>query len=293
MKKRIKQKMQKIKNANRQEHILHQIAQHFTIQSKVFGNGYFIFSMGASSVCHFELKETPDWLYGIWLHDTGYEIFGEHGDLIDKFKPSRTYVSVENNVNAFIDKIKAIQANPILYFVDALTGSALEAYKEHPSPEGTWYTGYQVVREYNKETGFWDTYKRDTAITQEAFVKEKYEEHLREKQELEEQKELDRTFAFEFFKKLPHQFEEIQAVGVEDRNQKGRVCSPRYQLKLVVDVDCSQEKIDTLFERVDALVHEKNYGEGMKYYDHTFDLHGVYDDARILRNCHYQYKKTS
>ena len=91
MKKRFIKKL----NKQRLEKIFNKIKNsNLTITNKIFGNGYFIFTFGVNTVCHFNLKETPLWRYGIWLDGKyGFQIFGEHEWLIDKFKPSRTYLS--------------------------------------------------------------------------------------------------------------------------------------------------------------------------------------------------------
>ena len=64
MNKRIKLKQEKCNNLKRQNKILNKISKHFTINNKEFGNGYFLFYHGIDSVCHFTLKETPEWRYG-------------------------------------------------------------------------------------------------------------------------------------------------------------------------------------------------------------------------------------
>jgi len=71
------------------------------------GNGYFLFNFGENSVIHFRIKGCKHWKFGIWINyiskenngkdacdgskmKQGYliEIFGQHEDYIDKFKPS-------------------------------------------------------------------------------------------------------------------------------------------------------------------------------------------------------------
>ena len=129
MKKRLLKKL----NKQRIENILNKItSNNFNITSKIFGNGYFIFSFGYNTVCHFYLKQTPLWKYGIWLDGkNGFQIFGEHEWLIDKFKPSRTYLSYNNDINGFLQEVKLISENLKLYFVDSLTsGDVLVAYEK-------------------------------------------------------------------------------------------------------------------------------------------------------------------
>ena len=61
-------------------------------------NGYFLFDLGENSVTHFKLRNRR-WKFGIWItegEESGLglvELFGEHVDNIDKFKPSYTKIS--------------------------------------------------------------------------------------------------------------------------------------------------------------------------------------------------------
>lgn len=68
------------------------------IINKVFGNGYFIFEFGEDSVCHFKIKGLKRWQFGLWIkqHNDNenyvIDLFGEHEDYIDKFKPVATKI---------------------------------------------------------------------------------------------------------------------------------------------------------------------------------------------------------
>ena len=180
MNKRIRLKHDKYSNLKRQNNILNKISKVFTINNKEFCNGYFLFYYGVNSVCNFTLKETPEWRYGIWLLENNkFSIFGEHIELIDKFKPSRCYVSYDNDINGFINEAKNISNNPKLYFVDSLTfGEALVDFEKDKYDD---YRGYQVKRDYNEATGMWDMVTRDTNVTQEQFVEREYEEFMESK----------------------------------------------------------------------------------------------------------------
>lgn len=182
MNKRIRLKQEKINNLARQNDILNEISKEFTISEKEFGNGYFIYDIGGNAVCHFSLKETPEWKYGIWLlKNNKFTIFGEHIELIDKFKPNACYIKHENHIDEFIKEVKNIASNSKLYFVDSLTyGEALVDFKEDGNGN---YKGYQVKSVYNEVTGMWDMVTRDTNITQEQFVEKEYNEFMERKKE--------------------------------------------------------------------------------------------------------------
>ena len=290
MKKRLIKKV----NKRRIENILNKItSNNFNITSKVFGNGYFIFSFGENTVCHFNLKETLLWKYGIWLSKNGFQIFGEHEWLIDKFKPSRTYLSYNNDINGFIKEVKLISENLKLYFVDSLTsGDAIFDYEKEDWEDGEFsYKGYQAIREFNEETQLWDKFRRDETITQEEFVNSKYDEFLKEKLQKEENKEFDRVFAFNFFKELPNLFSNIEVVGIHDRDKSGWKCSPRYDIKVLVNKNLSNEEVDKLYDELDELIIKKDNSKEKKSYEHGFSFMGCYDDFRDLKNCDYRYYK--
>ena len=62
-------------------------------------NGYYLFDFGDESVVHFKIKGCKRWLFGLWISRTkdgnpnSIDLFGEHEDYIDKFKPSQTAIS--------------------------------------------------------------------------------------------------------------------------------------------------------------------------------------------------------
>jgi len=294
MNKRITKKHKKIKNMKKQNIILNELSKHFKIINKNFKNGYFIFSFGENSVCHFSIKETPDWLYGIWLDDNNnFSIFGEHVDLIDKFKPSRTYLSFKNDLKGFIEDVKNISNNPKLYFVDSLTnGDALVPCEKYGDNDNIWYIGYQVERIFNEETNCYNKYVINESITQEDFVNKEYEKYQKEKQERLENEAFDRKYAFKFFKELPNTLENIIAVGIIDGNREGFKSYPRYRLKIVVDKELSKEKFDELYNTLEQLIWDKSHNEEEKITsEHQFSFFGCYDNLECIKNCNYKYYK--
>ena len=109
MNKRIKIKKEKLINRTKINNILKELK--FKITKQVFGNGYFVFTFKESSVCWFWLIELPGCKFGLWLNENNtYSIFGEHTLMIDKFKPSASYISFEtieefnNELNLVLNK---------------------------------------------------------------------------------------------------------------------------------------------------------------------------------------------
>ncbi|WP_144536500.1 hypothetical protein [Bacillus thuringiensis] len=262
MNKRMKLKIAKRVNTQRHEKLLSTIQELFTVDTKLFFNGYFVFDMGLRSVCHFTLKETPGWIYGIWLLENhSFVLFGEHEKLIDKFKPSRTYVSFDNNVDGFLNQVKKIEENPKLYFVDSLTyGDVLNGFK-------------------NDKEG------------QEQFVNKEYEEFIKEEEMKKCNIMADKKYAFDFFKKLPNQFEEIVAIGVVDRNEKGMSCYPRYDIGVVVNPNMPDAEFEAFYNKLDKFVTDSVYSKERKTHEHQFDLYGCYDDLKDIKQADYKFYK--
>lgn len=293
MKKRIRLKKQKQHNLQMLSNVLEELGKSLTIVNKRVGDGYYLFSFGASGVCHFTLKETPDWRYGIWLQGDKFEIFGEHMDLVDKFKPSRTYISHEDDIEGFVKDVKKVEQNPILYFVDSLTGIAFVDFEEEAHDDGTWYRGYQVKRIYNEETMLYEFSERDRSVTQESFVKDKYEQFQKEKMEQKENEAWDKKYAFEFFPTLLSCSEHIVEVCVSDQNKGGGYCSPRYRIDVIVNPSISQEEANELFLNLDKLIIEKNYSDERKTLEHDFQMYGLYDGIDALNRVDYTFKNNS
>ena len=84
-------------------------SQNVTFENIEYLDGYYIFGKGTNSIVHFELKETPNWKYGIWwsipkkvynnvekkmiqpIYVEGI-FFAQYKDIIDKFKPSASTI---------------------------------------------------------------------------------------------------------------------------------------------------------------------------------------------------------
>lgn len=117
MNKRIKAKKNKLRHLK----VLKQLKPLFKAENIKFGNGYFIFSFGVNTVSHFRLKGIQDWQFGMWHHDNGgVSFFGEHHMLIDKFKPSRTYLSEvihgDEDIQKVLQLLTAIKSDSLLHF---------------------------------------------------------------------------------------------------------------------------------------------------------------------------------
>lgn len=282
------------KNKKRVQNILEEVNQYFTTKNISFIGNYSVFKKYFNCIAHFDIKEVPDWKFGIHLDGTEYHIFGEHIELIDKFKPTRTYVSYKNSVKDFINEVIKIQENPVLYFVDSLTlGRALVDFQEIVIDGKTYYDGYQAVHDYNSDTKQYDIISRDTTITQEQFVAQEYTEYLERRKQKRIANEKARNKTFSFFKGLSEKHPNIIKVGIEDQNSKRLRCNPRYNLYVFVDPSTSHSEIQVLGEILEKEIIEINSSNSESSYDHQINLSGIYDftydDPKFFRQCSYVY----
>lgn len=86
-----------------------------------YSDGYYVFGTGDNTVVSFHVKETPDWLYGIWWKIPEVtrkekrsgsffvegQLFAQYEKTIDKFKPSRSNICLPIKVKIFDGSIAA------------------------------------------------------------------------------------------------------------------------------------------------------------------------------------------
>lgn len=205
MKRRTKNKIAKRKNQERHQKLLNTLNEYCLTPTVLrYLDGYFIFDFDKSSVCHFNIKELPGWLFGIWLGDNKnqYSIFGEPEEYIDKFKPSAVQYSYEN-IDEFAKQMVEIRDNFDYYMAN------------------DWYAHDE------------DLQKEDIEKIAEVIENHK----LKLEQEAEEDFE-DWKYTFNFFKSgIFEEIPQLEAVGVFDWNVGGMECSPRFLLTLQVNKD--------------------------------------------------------
>lgn len=139
-------------------------------------NSYFLFEFDYDKICHFRLENNKNWLFGIWLtpdlknKKVTIELFGEHEEYIDKFKPSRSIISfnktlylLENNsygkidlqilLFEFIGELNKIQRAPYLhqYLTYGIDAYNYESFIEYFI---NYFWEYKIKNPFNK----WFTY---------------------------------------------------------------------------------------------------------------------------------------
>lgn len=132
------------------------------ITSKSYGDGYYIFDMGKDSVCHFKVSGIKKWLFAIWVQPVKdsdkyqFDLFGQHTDYIDKFKPSCSPISfsfectideLDDNLDiySFSEKICELIHAPISRKFQYYGGNECLL---HFVIEQFWY--YRIIRPINK-----------------------------------------------------------------------------------------------------------------------------------------------
>ena len=206
MNKRIREKIGKRKNLERHNALFEVLKENgFTVYDKIYLDGYFLWDFGKSAVVHFKVKEIKDYLFGIWLRKDGkYDIFADHEEFIDKFKPTRTEF-YSNNVHQFVEKMKDVRDNYDYYLVNSYLSYAEKDDKE------------RIEFEINKFNQNMSQKKTD---------------------DMNDWKHTFNFFRKGIFEKIP----EALAIGIMDTNVVfGGISDPRFDIVLQVEEDLYKE----------------------------------------------------
>lgn len=207
-------------------------------------NGYFIFE---HHILYFRDKKNPEWLFALWanydkdLNIESVTYIGEADELVDKFKPSRTYVSTKNE-DEFLSELKIIEDNPKLAFVASYEDIPIDfpAYENRPYTysDGTVednYVGYQAtVSKEKNEKGFYSTIQ-DKSINKEEFIEKVYTEYFDRKNNREKfYNKWNDYIKNNMLNNILDSHPYINGVGLIDKNVDGWKCSPRYSVVISV-----------------------------------------------------------
>lgn len=253
MNKRQKLKAKKKQNMARMTSILSAISDCFSPHSLRHGDGYALFTFGPHSVCHFSLRETPDWRYAVWLLDEGYYVFGDHRSLVDKFKPSRTHVS-ERDVDNFCSHVRRIIEDPRREFVLSLR------FGEEPEGET------EADKLAYVESRFYDFFER------EALTERLHQELL--------------PRMLHFLQEKANEIPDVHGFLVRDMSSPDYHSYPRYHVDVVLPDSWSDEQdqvepfyqsIDTMFwDEGDAIRTHLDEQDVSTLNPHAFELYGAY-----------------
>ena len=115
---------------------------------------YFLFCFYPNSVYHFNVKGLSDkWKFGMWIHDVEscisketnvlVEVFCQHEDKIDKFKPSASDILVQLSYNDFVNTLNN-NVTGLDTFVHNIKKS-VKFIKIHPLLAYVGYTSYYFM----------------------------------------------------------------------------------------------------------------------------------------------------
>lgn len=104
-------------------------------------DGYFLWQFGKNSVCHFVIKDLPDFKFGVWIKNDrkSVTIFGENILYIDKFKPTQNTNFTIDKIIDFVTKYKNKEIN-LRYIVEGIF--------EHTNLGGEWIDDKYVTKEF-------------------------------------------------------------------------------------------------------------------------------------------------
>ena len=116
--------------------------QNYTVATKQYGDGYFIFDYGPNAVVQFSLKETPGWLYGVWwrvsVNKEGTvrisgEFFAQYEEEIDKFRPSASYYGCDMLSLVAADGSVCLEEGEVVSIIDFIRNHPYRACNGHIS----------------------------------------------------------------------------------------------------------------------------------------------------------------
>lgn len=222
----------------------------------------------------FFVNELPDWRLCISLNFYGDNIirfFGENDYLIDKFRPTSTYIS-ETNLVDFISKTKNIESDLKYHFVNSLTFNSLDIdYVENVDESGYKIVkGYQAV--YDKENS---VFYRDESIILSEYVNDKYKLFFESKNDIYMNEINERETIISILKNKFKNNTDVLNVGLLDKNVKNNYVSyPRYEVSLLVNSETYNclEKINHLFDSLEKTIVDFN----------NFDVGYIYDTKNIF-----------
>lgn len=254
---------------------------------------YFVFDQ---NVLYFHSTKTPSFQYALWdNYDGTVTYMGEHKELIDKFKPSRTPVSTKD-VEEFIKDFKLIEADPVQAFVASLCDFPFHfpAYEED---KYGYICGYQAIYDCERDEKFQDFF-----IDKDEFIQKEFREYWGKKRKRQQEKQ---AVYWKMLKDIPESFLEsklIRGVGLIDKNiEWGGHCSPRYDLCIVVDIryamqrkignDAAFAEIDRIQDQWNSWLREQDFES---FFSHEFELIPIrrfFTSTDKLSRCRYKWVK--
>lgn len=233
----------------------------------MFLSGYFVFDLPTNTIMRFRLKETPKWLFGVWLSENiindrkviKVTMFAQNEMWIDKFKPSYSEYVAETNIY-----YKTI--------FDETTGAIIKHTDEIEALEEDEFTS--IINKFhmifvNKYYSFYHHMTGDIGIYPVSQLKAiiYYYQFIRnEKIKKIRQNQLDRI-QIKGFKKLCKKIIEGSTCEIIDRNDKDSpfTTHPRYSTSVNLTAkqfyvyECVDRLLDSFYEFTEKTSRKRKF----------------------------------
>ena len=217
------------------------------------------------SFIYFRDTRIPEWELALWAwyeedgNSKGCYFIGEHELLVDKFKPSRTWISTQD-MDEFISLLDTVTNNPYESF------AASKYYSET----------IEEFREKHPDINAKEDYEKS----------KKHEEDKRKYQKEAEEKTLS-VYLPRLMESLPY----LSGVALLDYDRFGGISYPRYNLYVSVSItEFKKRKLsyDSVYEDVNRVLNEINETEMKKY----IDMDGDFGTKRfVVEHSHLSFKR--
>ena len=242
-----------------------------TLTKESESDGYFIFEQ---HILYFTDTRIPEWYFALWAtyddHNNfiGCKYIGEHDYLIDKFKPSRTWISTSNQ-DEFAQTLQTIIDHPYeCYYASKYFMKDIDEIK----PETDCKKEYEKDMQRKKD-------KAAISIESEIAAKEIYPTHI--------------------LQMVPY----VTGVGLYDFEHYGGTSWPRFSMHVSVPVKILKKfGADKIFDDIDQAlenitnIHMKKYNDS-EFTEANRHIIGYCSEivtsyTYLFRNCHYvKYRK--
>lgn len=114
-----------------------------------------------------------------------------------------------------------------------------------------------------------------------------YDNFYNEKRKRINEEENNRKKVFDFFRSILTMYNEVIKVGVVDGNLDGFSCTPRYNIRVLLSKNISDDMLEQIYNEINNLTYEVVDA----YSKHQCSLHCVSTEESYIKNCDYIFYK--
>lgn len=245
------------------------------------GDYYFISDMGDCGNVHFHIKELPGWKFAMWIgwyekeqkgdrNRLVLQLFTQHEDYIDKFKPSRSYYKIDFTYEDIFAQPKEYRYLEIKWLLDHIKHNNAVAYVHNAICWGP--DDYCPENYYRK------------------FIELKFSNY---KRKLNNMWKDVRPLYNKIKIPLMNQYSIVNRVEIIDNNTADSECSPRWDMNIyfnkVYDNDDKQQEAESellyKFFKKNLYMYDniyiQCYNEACNLKRYTYDLYDKKTGKRI------------